>query len=281
MGMKKIIRTDKTFTLMIKPVFFAALLLVGCCPAKVLVDYTTVPGGLSDYGKDAVVYQHSAAENHYMFRQCFRLAEIRLTANLTERKQRPVAVVVDVDETVLDNSRYQLERIAEGETFTPDSWNAWVERREAPALPGALDFLTFAKEQGCTIFYVTNRAANEELATIDNLNALGFPDADTAHVFTRQSTSDKTKRRYQVRRTHDVLLYVGDQLTDFKQLYKDRTDNYGKNTVEANLEELEQYFVLTPNTMYGTWKDVVTGKGTSEERKKFMDAYYQEFLPKK
>ena len=256
------------------------LMLSACTTQQILVEDRTVSCNLSDHGKNAVIYQNTSAEVHLLFKQAYALAKIKLDANLAEQQEKPVAVVLDVDETVLDNSRYELERIAEGKTYTPESWAAWVERKEATAIPGSKEFISYAKSKGCSIFYITNRAQAEEEATVENLVQLGYPDADGEHVLTKSATSDKTSRRYTVLKSHDVLLYVGDQLTDYKQLFKDRTENYGKTLVDNNYKDLDKYFVLTPNAVYGTWKDAISGKGSSDEKMNFVNGWFSKFKRK-
>lgn len=286
MEMRTIHPTEKTFTPRLLP-FVVALALLSCKNKELSTAVATTSAsveqeaaGLHDHGRNASIYQHTSAEVHLMFRQAYELARIKLERNLSEAQGKPTAVILDVDETVLDNSRYEMERIATGETYTPDTWKEWVERREATALPGALEFIQFARSKGCDIYYLTNRKADEEVATIDNLLKLGFPQADSVHVITKTTTSDKTTRRASVSATHEVVLFVGDQLTDFNQLYKERSVNYGKNKVEANYEELERYFVLTPNAVYGTWKDAVSGRGSSAERIQRIKEWFKAFEQK-
>lgn len=217
---------------------------------------------------DAVIYHHGSAENYRLFQQGYELARLRLDANLAVAKAKP-AVIVDVDETVLDNSIYQVRAAFDGSTFDPVTWTAWCNEAAAPALPGALEFLKYAAGKGCTVFYITNRNEAEKEATIRNLAKLGFPDADAGHVWVMADGSDKTARRAAVKAAgHEVVLLVGDQLTDFDQRLKHRTVGERDLGVrEGFADSLAQYFILLPNPMYGTWLDVVTGR--DEEDKVF------------
>ncbi|MEZ5313445.1 MAG: HAD family acid phosphatase [Thermoanaerobaculia bacterium] len=112
----------------------------------------------------------------------------------------PPAVIVDVDETVLDNSPFEAESLLAGRTFERESWLAWITSASAPAVPGALGFARRADALGVTIFYVTNRDTGEEDGTRRNLARLGFPIRDeTDTVLLRGErpgyVSDKTSRR--------------------------------------------------------------------------------------
>jgi len=216
---------------------------------------------LSQQNVDATIYQNASAEGARLVEQCYELAKIRLDANLARPHELPAAVIVDVDETVLDNSPSNVTDIVHGRTWNKENWNEWVLRCSAKALPGALEFLRYAVAQRCEIYYITNRAANERNATIKNLFELGFPMADEAHVMTMENgVSDKTDRRARVAKKHYVALLCGDQLTDFDQRFKDRSTELGMPTVRALQDTLSRYFVLLPNPIYGTWLDAAAGR---------------------
>ncbi len=228
---------------------------------------------LSQHGTDAVLWQNAGAEAYRCYQQGYELAEMKLDANLegiaeekdvvpaAEFDARQPAVIVDVDETVLDNSPFEVEGIAQGLTYTPARWKEWTKRASAGALPGSVDFLKYAADKGCAVYYITNRDADEKQWTIDNLVRAGFPMADAEHVMTREDSSDKTARRGRVATKHRVVLLVGDQLTDFDERLKDRTTDRGRASVDAMADTLMQYFVLLPNPMYGVWRDAISGSG--------------------
>lgn len=216
---------------------------------------------LAQQNVDATIYQHASAECARLYEQCYELARLKLDANLQRPHDLPPAVIVDVDETVLDNSAYQVTNIARGRSYTPATWNEWALMGAAKALPGALGFLQYAADRGCEVFYITNRDASEKNATIKNLFELRFPFADEAHVLTMENgVSDKTDRRARVTKGHYVALLCGDQLRDFDEVFKDRSTELGLPTVKAMQDTLGRYFVLLPNPMYGTWLDAVGGK---------------------
>ncbi|MGH9458717.1 MAG: 5'-nucleotidase, lipoprotein e(P4) family, partial [Thermoanaerobaculia bacterium] len=173
----------------------------------------------------------------------------------------PPAVIVDIDETVLDNSPYEARLIRDRETFSGETWNAWVEERAALAVPGAVEFAREAAARGVTVFYVSNRDASAELATRENLRAAGFPlDRRTDVVLLRGergwTESDKSARRAAVASTHRILLLVGDDLGDF--LPNVRVSRAERDALVSRYEEKwgTSWFVV-PNPMYGSWERAI------------------------
>ena len=230
-------------------------------PAPTVVN---VSAQLAQQGVDGTVYQNASAEVHRLFQQGYELARIRLDANLARPHALPPAVIVDIDETVLDNSPYQAANSAKGLAYSPKTWKEWTSLAKAKAFPGAVEFLNYAVSKGCAVFYISNREEDEEEATVRNLISEGFPMADVEHVMPMVvGTSDKTARRVEVAKTHSILLLVGDQLTDLDESFKDRSVGEGKPHVDAMRDSLERYFIMLPNSMYGVWLNAVSGKPDS------------------
>ena len=242
---------------------------------------------LSAQGSDAVLWQNTSAEAYWLYEQGYEYATWKLEEKLetidqekqmvdsAEWDQRPLAVIVDIDETVLDNSPYQVTAVKNGKTFTQVDWKTWTDMAAAKASPGARDFLLAARDGGCEVFYITNRDQSERASTLKNLQDVGFPNADDFHLLLMEGTSDKTARRAEVRRTHNVLLLVGDQLRDFDERLKDRSVNNGKNVVDAMHDSLSDLFILLPNPMYGTYRDAIQGKGTDAEKLARTKAWFE------
>ena len=90
----------------------------------------------------------------------------------------PPAVIMDVDETVLDNSPYQARLIRDGKEFDEVTWDAWVAEKKAKPVPGVVDFAKAAAAKGVTILYLSNRAEHLQEATLANLRAAGLPVKD-------------------------------------------------------------------------------------------------------
>lgn len=255
--------------------FLALLALIACRSTQPAIAPAEITA-LSQQGADGVLWQSTSAEAYWLYRQSYAHAYMKLEANLAGIGGKgPFAVIVDIDETVLDNSPYQVNAIRRNRTFDQTDWKEWTDKAEAKASAGALEFLKHvAGSAGCEVFYITNRDIREQASTLKNLNDLGFPDADEAHLLLMDGTSDKTERRARVRATHHVVLLVGDQLRDFDERFKDRSANYGKDVVDAMADSLSRYFILLPNPMYGTWRDAVQGKGTDAEKLARMKAWF-------
>lgn len=93
-------------------------------------------------------------------------------AEAAERPEKSWAVVLDLDETVINNVAYQIERETLGEGYTSESWHAWTQRKDATLVPGVEDFLAAVNAAGGHVAFVTNRSDTEQLATEENLAAL-------------------------------------------------------------------------------------------------------------
>lgn len=260
------------FDLLSRPLLGLGLVLLASCHPVSQTTSTSLPPAplavnvsaqLAQQGVDGTVYQNASAEVHRLYQQGYELARIRLDANLARPHPLPPAVIVDIDETVLDNSPYQAANSAKGLTYSPKTWKEWTALAKAKAFPGAVEFLNYAVSKGCAVFYISNREKDEEDATVRNLVSEGFPMADAAHVVPMVGTSDKTARRAEVAKTHSILLLVGDQLTDLDESFKDRSVGEGKPHVDAMRDSLERYFIMLPNSMYGVWLNAVSGKPDS------------------
>lgn len=170
----------------------------------------------------------------------------------------PPAVILDVDETVLDNSPYQARLLVAGASYNSDTWADWVEERIADPVPGALEFTSGAADLGVTVFYVTNRRASQEEATRDNLEARGFPlSPDFDVILTRGERPEwdgaKSSRRRAVANTHRVVMLVGDDLNDFVDVAG--LSVAGRDEV---MDRYDEYWGdgwrMLPNPTYGSWE---------------------------
>jgi acid phosphatase len=175
----------------------------------------------------------------------------------------PPAIIVDVDETMLDNSKYQAWNISSGKPFSNETWKAFVEAKVSTAIPGAVAFVRYANARGIKIFYVTNRTADMEPATRDNMQALKFPmggNVDTFLLAKEQSdwTSAKGTRRAFVAKNYRVLLLMGDNFGDFVDAYKgseaDRQKVYDDSAAHWTKD-----WIMLPNPSYGSFEAVPYG----------------------
>ena len=264
------------------------LLLAGCAasPSRPTVPAqpAAAPPPALTYAEtnlNATLWAQGTAEHDSVYRGIYAQATRQLDVALArtdwdalprpERKQ-PVAglkpaVIVDVDETVLDNSSYQARLIRDGKEYDEFSWDQWCREQRARPLPGALDFARAAADKGITVFYLTNRAQHLNEATLANLRSAGFPLAQNEQVFLGLGTvvdgceaagSDKGCRRELIGRRYRVLALVGDQLGDFIDV--------GDNTPAARAAAADGYrtwfgerWFMLPNPTYGSWDGAILG----------------------
>jgi 5'-nucleotidase (lipoprotein e(P4) family) len=208
------------------------------------------------HGVKASGFFHGAIENKLTFEQLYSLAAHRLQENLRALPDNalPPAIILDIDETVLDNSPYELENIQKKRIYTPETWKQWTAKAEAKALPGAVAFCKLADSLGVKVFYISNREVDEQAATEANLLSVGFPQVQEGHVLLKSDSSDKTSRRETVKANHAVVLLLGDNLRDFDEIFVRKADNIGMNLLEEYRDTLHQYFIMFPNPMYGEWE---------------------------
>lgn len=189
----------------------------------------------------------------------------------------PPAVIVDIDETVLDNSPYQARLVRDGGSYDEATWDVWVREERAAAVPGALAFAKAAAARGVTIYYVSNRAVHLEEATLRNLRALGFP-LEKPEQFLGLGTvvdgcesegSEKGCRRQLVGRTHRVLMQFGDQIGDFATIVANTRAGRDEAMAPHAAWIGERWFLL-PNPTYGSWEPALFDNAWSlpaEERR--------------
>jgi 5'-nucleotidase (lipoprotein e(P4) family) len=177
---------------------------------------------------------------------------------------QPPAVILDVDETALDNSAFEARVIRKGMTYDKAMWEQWVSESAAHAIPGAKEFLDYAKSRGVTPFYVTNRdVPAEEPGTLQNLKNVGFPVDDKGETLMMRGEngwgSDKSQRRAHVAKSYRVLLLVGDDLNDFANA-RDKTAAERDAIMARTAGWWGTRWFMLPNPMYGSWESAAIGK---------------------
>lgn len=168
----------------------------------------------------------------------------------------PPAIILDLDETALDNSFYEARGIIDKTGFDPETWNEWVREMEAEAIKGAIELTSMADKQGISVYYITNRDAVVQEATEQNLKDLGFPVAEGAVMSNGgrpEWTSAKTERRKFVAEDHRILMIFGDDLNDFLPARGISIDERNQRVEEHANKWGVKWFVL-PNPNYGSWE---------------------------
>lgn len=263
----------------------SALLLSGCAgapvattPAPAAAPAPQVPA--ADDSLNATVWFQTSVERDLVYAAIYRAAGQRLDDALRDRhwdalprderrndpSRLPPAIIVDVDETVLDNSPSQVRQIREGRGFNEAAWGQWVNERKARPLPGAIEFLTAAAAKGVTVFYISNRDASLAEATLANLRQAGFPiqGADqflglgTVVEGCEQDGSEKACRRRRVARDYRVLMQFGDQVGDFVQIVANTREGRREAMAPYQAWIGERWWPL-PNPLYGSWEPALFG----------------------
>lgn len=234
---------------------------------------------------NAALWQQSSVEYRGVVLQAWRsarhslpraLKDRRWTAALEQRdmnpkqlKKLPPAIIVDMDETIVDNSPSQKRFFEDGNgRFNPTIWSAWTAEAKARALPGAAEFLREARSRGVTIFYVTNRDKQEEEGTRRNLNEQGFEVKDLPSIpelgdtlllrgEREDWTSDKSSRRAAVAKHYRIIMLGGDDLNDFFP---------ARISPSERMERAREFdgwwgerWIVLPNPSYGSWEDSILG----------------------
>ena len=193
----------------------------------------------------------------------------------------PTAIILDIDETVLDNSQYQAQLVLNGTEFDPVTWDHWLAMKAAPAIPGAVDFINSVEAKGIEVIYITNRecksrqgsdnACPQEQDTLDNLESVGIKNVTSANLLLKKEkpewSSEKKSRREEIANNYRVVMLFGDDLGDFLPDVK-------KNITPSERNELvfkyrsnwgSKWFVLS-NPNYGSWVGVLNDPKSSHLR---------------
>ena len=225
---------------------------------------STPPTVNNDYQIGATLFMQKSAEYRALCYQAFYWARRTLEDDQKQAKKLPKmerkmprAVVVDIDETVLDNSPAQVYGIKNQTLFNAKDWYAWGEMRKAKAIPGAVEFANYAKSKNVRIFYVSNRDEVQKAATIDNLKAVGFPDVSEENVLLRQKESTKEPRRRSISEKYRIVILMGDNLNDLSTAYEQKTVADRFAAVDADKALYGSRFIVLPNAMYGEWETAV------------------------
>lgn len=225
---------------------------------------------------NAVLWMQTAAEYEAAVRGTYAAARAQLDRALADPawnalpegeavqgfESLPPAIIVDADETMIDNSPFQARGVRDYGSFAYDNWLAWVNERRALALPGAVDFANYAASKNVPVFFVTNRDAPRETeSTIANLRSAGFPIADDAsNVLLRGDPRfegrEKSARRKHIARTHRVVLMLGDNLGDFMDGVAVGVDER-RALVAKYADRWGTRWFMQPNPTYGSWEAAV------------------------
>lgn len=251
-----------------------------CTPGNALI-------GATLWVQSSAEFRASALQTYNVARRMVDLALKDRTWSATGQTnvgKLPTAVILDLDETVFDNIKFETRAIKSGVAYSTDLWTAWMKEPQAGALPGVKDFIEYLRTKKVTPFFITNRKAKEEAVTRQNVIDLGLPiltGIDPEHpeadnLFTREErpewmAKDKGPRRDWVSNHYRVLLLLGDDLNDFMNA-AEKTEEERYALVASTSENWGTKWLILPNPIYGSWNDIIVGKvanGCEELEKKF------------
>lgn len=234
---------------------------------------STIPVAPQNDLLNATLWVSNSVEYKASTMMAYQLAKIRVDQALadkswtaaTEQKgsyqSLPPAIVLDVDETILDNGAYESWLIKTGKDYSGKTYDLWTQSAAGKAIPGAVDFLKYAAGKGVTIFYVSNRTAAQEEDTRKNLQALGFPmgpaGVDT-FLFVKEPGHDdwgsaKGTRRAFVAAKYRVLLLFGDNYGDFSD--DAALDEAGRlKSFQSNIAHVGRDWIFIANPEYGSFE---------------------------
>ncbi len=280
-----------------QPTALVALALLAACsaapskaPSSPIAPTAATPPAATtpaDDNLNAVAWSQTAIEHDLIYLQTYRDAESRLLPALADKqwdalptddrvaptKGLKPAVVLDIDETVLDNSPYQARLIKSGGEFNEADWAAWCKEERARALPGVVEFTQFAASHGIAVIYISNRAKDLDQVTLSNLRKAGLPVSGpeaflglgTFVADCEQVGTEKGCRRQLVSHRYRVLMQFGDQIGDFVTVLANNTEGRQKAMAPYMGWVGTRWFVL-PNPTYGAWEPALFNNDWSAPR---------------
>ncbi|MBE9001433.1 5'-nucleotidase, lipoprotein e(P4) family [Nostoc sp. LEGE 12447] len=241
---------------------------------------------LNEQSMLAVNWVQQSGEYRALTYQAFNIAKLTFDTAKSKNITRP-AIIVDIDETVLDNSPYQAGLLDTNNGFEITTWNQWIKEEKAKAVPGAVEFVNYVNKNGGKVFFISNRdeksakdaKSNDlEIATINNLKSVGFTGVNGQTVllkgeFTKKiDGKENTSKQWRVEavkngnadgKRYTVIALIGDNLNDFdetigknNQQRRDHVDKnrnfYGMFNITKGI--VKPAYIAIPNPMYGNWE---------------------------
>ncbi len=233
----------------------AAAIIASACARSTAVAQTKPPQPAARTMPNDLRWFRTSAEYRALARQAYQVAGDRLSELSRGLAAGSWAVILDVDESILDNSEYERRLFATNRSYTDSSWATWVNERAAPAIPGSVEFTRRIHELGGRVAIVTNRADMFCAATRANLESVGVhPDVMLCQP---PGESDKNPRFDKIAQGTaaagvpplTVVAWVGDNIMDFPHLTQS-----ARNDPLALSDFGKRYFIL-PNPIYGSWQN--------------------------
>ena len=236
---------------------------------------------------NGIVYQFSA-EVKGLQKQAYDLAKFRLDEALKKKYTKPLAIISDIDATLMDDATYMADIVQREAKWDNGPWDYYYESvgsTACVAIPGALEFCKYASSKGVELFYITNRDYDKLDLTVAQLKRAGFPNADAKHVqvMNKEGSSNKTERRENVLKTHEVLMYLGDNIGDFTADFKRELGPIERTKLATDEKYYDNWgtkWIVLPNATYGDYVGAawyndkkLDANGRAEKIKELLDYY--------
>lgn len=235
----------------------AVLLIVSCSVSKQATApaVNELPQNISLNGKIfTALFEQRAGEYRALCFQGYNIARMRIE-QYVRKTNKPLAIITDVDETILDNTPFAVKQAFRGKEYEDSAWYDWTSRGIADTMPGAANFLNYVRSKDIRVFYITNRDPVELPGTLANLRRFNLPDADEAHLLTRTGrVSSKEPRRQSVLQDHELVLLMGDNLADFSTIFERKPEAERTAAVNQSMNRFGADLIVFPNCNYGDWE---------------------------
>ena len=213
----------------------------------------------------AVAWKQTAAEYRALYYQGFNIARMRVQNAIDNRKEGdlPLAVVSDVDDTLVHAMEYWGRLIEENIDFFDDSiWDQWIPLNKITATPGASKFLEFCRENNVEVFYVTSRDQGENTYqyALENLQSLNFPYLDQQHLSVLRDSSNKQPIQNRIAENYNIVVFLGDNLNDFRRKFYSSSIDARQELMEQDKDKFGSQFILFPNPTDGHWLRAIFGE---------------------
>tara|TARA_B110000503_G_C7087509_1_gene387979 strand:- start:117 stop:932 length:816 start_codon:yes stop_codon:yes gene_type:complete len=244
-----------------------ASMMLSCSNSKSTL--SKVERSISEDSKlSAVLWQQTSAEYEALCYQAFNAASDYLSLvdnDGLEASSKKKAIVMDLDETVLDNSPYNGWLIENNKSYSDETWREWCMFEKAEFVPGAADFIDLATNRGFKIIFISNRSAEDLEVTINNLEKEGIA-VNQSDVLLKTSSSSKIERREKVFVDYNVVMLIGDNLADFNDQFDEAELNINqrKELIDKFKGQFGKKFIVLPNVMYGDWENTLKSNNNSD-----------------
>jgi len=200
----------------------------------------------------AVLWHRVAAERRALCYQTYAGARRSLGDALQMRAgQKPRAIMIDIDDTVIDTSEYQAQRVSSGISY-PAGWDNWVNSGSGALVPGVKEFLLHCESAGVEVLYVSGRSESLMAGTAAKLKKEKLPFVDREHIVLYDTKKTAGVVCSELSAKYDIVMYVGDQLDDLciggMANIKSRI-----SAVEGGRSMFGATYIVLPNAMYGKW----------------------------